>query len=149
MAPSESVLVSLADVRSDAAAAVWLLRTDLFVDGVFGEAGSVAGPCPDIAVPAPNRPQVLRLDSRHASVREVQRKLNAFHQYRIDNHESGLPHAPLVADCIYGSKTRDAVKAFQAIVFPGNTKEHDGKVGGKTWQQLDLTTVGADGAAEV
>jgi peptidoglycan hydrolase-like protein with peptidoglycan-binding domain len=126
----------------------WPMQLDLFVDDAFGDA-ETAPPCPVVAVPAANRPAALVVGSRHPAVGEVQRKLNAFHRYRSDNAESGLPHAPLVPDCGYGPKTRDAVRAFQVIAIPDEPKQHDGKVGVHTWAQLDAITIGPGDTAEV
>ena len=103
---------------------------------------SVAGSCPDVPVPASQRPEVLVRGSDHSAVREAQRKLNAFHAYRIAAGLPGLRDAPLIEDCSFRRHTFEAVKSFQELVFPGKTIEHDGKIGSHTWAQLDALAVG-------
>ena len=103
---------------------------------------SVLGPCPDVLIPPSRRPPLLIRGSVHPSVREVQSKLNTIHTQRLARGESGIRRAPLVPDCIFGGNTQKAVKSFQEIVFPGQIKEHDGKVGPKTWTELDRLTAG-------
>jgi hypothetical protein len=100
------------------------------------------GSCPDVPVPPNKRPRVLARGSTHSAIREAQRKLNAFHRYRLAAGLSGLRDAPLVEDCIFGKHTFNAVKSFQELVFPGILKEHDGKIGSKTWTQLDAIVMG-------
>lgn len=121
------------------------------VDDEFADlpAEAVTGPCPDVPVPPASRPRVLRQSSVHSAVREVQRKLNAFHAYRVAAGLPGLADAPLVADCKYGQHTGTAVRSFQKLVFPTSPAEHDGKVGERTWTHLDAVVVGATGSAEV
>jgi hypothetical protein len=102
----------------------------------------VPRPCPDVPVPASQRPRVLVRGSVHSAVREAQRKLNAFHAYRLAAGLPGLRDAPLVEDCIFGRHTFEAVKSFQELVFPGMPVEHDGKIGSHTWAQLDAIAVG-------
>jgi hypothetical protein len=89
------------------------------------------------------------MDSVHSAVREVQRKLNALHAYRVAAGLSGLDDAPLDEDCIYGRHTRAAVRSFQRLAFPGQPSEVDGKVGPRTWAQLDAIVVAPTGVAEV
>ncbi|MET9272064.1 FAD-dependent oxidoreductase [Kribbella sp. NPDC003557] len=110
---------------------------------------TVKGPCPDVPVPPASRPRVLRDGSRHTAVREIQRKLNAFHAYRIAAGQSGLADAPLEEDCEYGGHTRTAVESFQRLVFPTTPAEVDGEVGSHTWAQLDAIVVGSTGTAQV
>ena len=100
------------------------------------------GSCPDVPVPASRRPWVLVRGSVHSAVREIQRKLNAFHAYQVAAGLPGLRDAPLVEDCIFGKHTYTAVKSFQELVFPGLPAEHDGKVGPHTWGQLDAIVLG-------
>jgi peptidoglycan hydrolase-like protein with peptidoglycan-binding domain len=100
------------------------------------------GSCPDVPVPASRRPRVLVRGSVHSAVREIQRKLNAFHAYQVAAGLPGLRDAPLVEDCIFGKNTYTAVKSFQELVFPGLPAEHDGKVGPHTWGQLDAIALG-------
>ncbi len=102
----------------------------------------LSGSCPDVPVPASQRPRVLVRDSVHSAVREAQRKLNAFHAYRLAAGLPGLRDAPLVEDCILGRHTYEAVKSFQELVFPGMPVEHDGKIGSHTWAQLDAIVLG-------
>jgi len=97
-------------------------------DGMELESGS----CPDVPVPASQRPRVLVRGSKHSAVREAQRKLNAFHAYRLAAGQSGLRDAPLAEDCVFGKHTYEAVKSFQELVFPGMSVEHDGKIGTNT-----------------
>ncbi|WP_174188560.1 peptidoglycan-binding domain-containing protein [Nocardia barduliensis] len=142
-----SVFVPLSEAQPFAPV-VWPVRDDVFAEEALGEFGAV-GPCRDVTVAPTDRPPVLRQGAVHPSIREVQRKLNAFHRHRVDNGESGLPHAPLVLDCVYGTRTRDAVRAFQVVSLPGQLKEHDGRVGKNTWLPLDSIAVGSAGVAEV
>ena len=97
--------------------------------------------CKAGGVPPSLRPKLLIRGSVHPAVSDAQRKLNAFHASRIAAGQPGLRDAPLVVDCIFGKKTFEAVKSFQELVFPGVTDEHDGKIGPKTWVQLDAITV--------
>lgn len=101
------------------------------------------GSCPDVPVPASGRPKLLKRGSKHSAVREVQRKLNAFHAYRLSAGLPGLRDSPLAADCNFGEHTFEAVESFQELVFPGMPIEHDGKVGPHTWAQLDAIVVGS------
>ncbi|MGW5192752.1 FAD-dependent oxidoreductase [Kribbella sp. NPDC004138] len=110
---------------------------------------TVKGPCPDVPVPPARRPTVLRNGSQHSAVREIQRKLNAFHAYRLAAGLTGLADAPLEEDCQYGVQTRSAVESFQRLVFPAAPKEADGEVGSRTWAQLDAIVIGPTGAAQV
>ena len=103
---------------------------------------SESGPCPDVPVPASKRPRVLLRGSVHSTVREAQRKLNAFHRFRLTAGLSGLRDSPLVEDCDFRKHTFEAVKSFQELVFPGMPVEHDGKIGPHTWAQLDAILVG-------
>jgi phosphatidylserine/phosphatidylglycerophosphate/cardiolipin synthase-like enzyme len=91
------------------------------------------GSCPDI--PEPHR--LLRIGSQSPSVREAQRKLNAFHIAELAAGRSGLDGCPLVPDCIFGELTFRATKSFQQRVFPDRKREWDGIIGPKTWAQLD------------
>ena len=86
------------------------------------------------------RPPLLIKDSVHPSVREAQTKLNLFHNNEIAAGRKGLSSAPLTEDCIFGQLTFNAVLAFQKQVFPGDFKEHDGKIGTKTWAKLDAVS---------
>lgn len=96
------------------------------------------------------RPELLTWGSvPHSAVREVQRKLNAFHAYRVAAGLPGLADTPLGEDCLFGEHTHNAVESFQKLVFPGAPKEHDGKVGSHTWPQLDATAVGPSGTAQL
>ena len=105
-------------------------------------AAPVAGSCPDVPVPPSKRPRLLVRGSVHSAVREVQRKLNAFHAYQVAAGLPGLRDAPLVEDCVFGKHTFAAVKSFQELVFPGMPVEHDGKVGPHTWGQVDAIALG-------
>lgn len=98
------------------------------------------GPCADVPVAPAARPALLIRGSVHPAVRDAQRKLNAFSAARVRQGLPPLPHAPLVEDCIFGSKTADAVLAFQQLVFPGDPREHDSKIGPHTWAQLDAVS---------
>lgn len=111
-----------------------------WVDGV--ELESPSGSCPDTPVPPKGRPRVLVRGSKHSAVREAQRKLNAFHAYRLAAGLPGLRDAPLAEDCDFGNHTYTAVKSFQELVFPGMPIEHDGKIGSNTWTQLDAIAIG-------
>lgn len=91
------------------------------------------GSCPDI--PEPHR--LLRLGSQNPSVREAQRKLNAFHAAELAAGRPGLDGCPLATDCIFGELTLRATKSFQQRVFPDQRREWDGVIGPKTWAQLD------------
>jgi hypothetical protein len=102
---------------------------------------SESGPCPDVPVPASKR-RLLVKGSLHSSVREAQRKLNAFHRYRLAAGLPGLRDSPLAEDCDFRTHTFEAVKSFQELVFPGMPVEHDGKIGPHTWGQLDAIVVG-------
>ena len=73
---------------------------------------------------------------------------SSFFQYRIDQGQPGLPNA-LKTDCIFGTRTRTAVTAFQQLMFPGQIDHHTGIVGSKTWAHLDTLSIGSDGAAQV
>ncbi|WP_328520477.1 FAD-dependent oxidoreductase [Kribbella sp. NBC_00359] len=110
---------------------------------------TVKGPCPDVVVAPASRPTVLRFGSQHSAVREIQRKLNAFHAYRLAAGQTGLAESPLEEDCQYGVHTRAAVESFQRLAFPATPVEVDGKVGTRTWAQLDAIVVGPAGTAQV
>jgi len=110
---------------------------------------TVKGSCPDVPVPPASRPRVLRQGSVHSAVREIQRKLNAFHAYRIAAGLTGLTDAPLEEDCGYGRNTRAAVLSFQRLVFPTTPVDVDGEVGARTWTQLDAIVVGPGNVAQV
>lgn len=110
---------------------------------------TVTGPCPDVPVPPAARPRTLLSGSEHSAVREIQRKLNAFHAFRVAAGLPGLVGAPLEEDCRYGERTRSAVTAFQRLVFPATPAEVDGRVGPRTWAQLDAIVLGPGGAAQV
>ena len=92
---------------------------------------AVAGSCPDVE-PRPH-PALLQKGSQQSAVREAQRKLNIA--------KSGDPSTPLVPDCIFGPLTDAAVRAFQKAEF-ADPKEHDGKIGAKTWAKLDGVSPG-------
>jgi hypothetical protein len=94
---------------------------------------SVPGPCADLEVP--HRLVVRR--SVHPAVREAQRKLNRHSDALAAAGEPRLPNTPLVPDCIFGPATEQAVLAFQIRVFPSRPEEHDGKIGDRTWAELD------------
>jgi peptidoglycan hydrolase-like protein with peptidoglycan-binding domain len=111
--------------------------------------GEVKGSCPDVVVPPAKRPRVLLRGSVHSAVREIQRKLNGFHAYRLAAGQPGLRDAPLVEDCIFGQHTEAAVRSFQELAFPGQPVEHDGKVGPHTWAQLDAIVLGPGGVAQL
>ena len=105
------------------------------------DAAEGAGPCPEVTVAPANRPRLLTRGSVHPAVREVQRKLTAFHLAQLLRGQPGLPGAPLTEDCVYGALTQGAVLEFQRQVFPGLSAEHDGKVGEHTWAQLDAVVL--------
>lgn len=109
----------------------------------------VPGRCLDVPVPPNRRPRVLVRGSVHSAMREVQRKLNAFHAYRLAAGLSGLRDAPLAEDCDFGKHTFEAVKSIQEQVFPGVQAEQDGKIGSRTWAQLDAVVVGTNRLAQV
>lgn len=114
------------------------------------DSAEAAGPCPDVTVAPADRPRLLIRGSVHPAVREVQRKLNAFHLAQMLRGQPGLPGMPLTDDCIFGRLTQEAVLEFQRQVFPGISAEHDGKVGARTWAQLDAVVLDpATGAAGV
>lgn len=105
--------------------------------------------CPDLPLPPSQRPKWLKRPVIHRAVREVQQKLNAIHGYLVANGQPGLDECPLVVDCKFGQRTEKAVKAFQRLVFPGQTDHHAGLVGEKTWAHLDAIVVASDGIAHV
>ncbi|MGX9787910.1 FAD-dependent oxidoreductase [Mycobacterium sp. MMS18-G62] len=105
--------------------------------------------CPDLPVPPSQRPKFLKRPVIHRAVREIQHKLNAMHGYLVANGQPGLEDCPLVVDCNFGKHTEKAVKAFQRLVFPGQTDHHTGLVGEKTWAHLDAIAVAPDGVAQV
>lgn len=114
------------------------------------DSAEAAGPCPDVTVAPADRPRLLIRGSVHPAVREVQRKLNAFHFAQLLRGQPGLPGIPLTDDCIFGRLTQAAVLEFQRQVFPGLGAEHDGKVGPHTWAQLDAVVLDpATGTAAV
>ena len=115
----------------------------------YGMEQELSGSCPDVPVPVGKRPKVLVKGSKHSTVREAQRKLNAFHAYRVALGLPGLRDSPLVEDCDFGKLTFAAVKSFQELVFPGQPIEHDGKIGPHTWSQLDAIVVGPTRSAQV
>ena len=84
----------------------------------YGMEEELSGSCPDVPVPVSKRPRVLVRKSKHSAVREAQRKLNAFHAYRVAAGLPGLRDSPLVEDCDFGKHTFEAVKSFQELVFP-------------------------------
>lgn len=94
----------------------------------------VEGPCLDVEVRP--HPLVVR-KSVHPAVREAQTKLNQVHQQQTAAGRQALTDAPLVPDCVFGGKTFNATVSFQQLVFPGQPAEHDGKIGDKTWAELD------------
>lgn len=98
--------------------------------------------CPDVVVAPADRPKLLVRGSVHAAVRNAQVRLNAFHRYRVAVGQSGLKDAPLTEDCVFGEHTFRAVRSFQELAFPGVPAEHDGRIGGRTWTQLDAITLG-------
>jgi peptidoglycan hydrolase-like protein with peptidoglycan-binding domain len=93
------------------------------------------GPCKDAPPRIPHH--LIIRGSVHPDVREAQRKLNQYHRQEQAAGRPGLPDAPLVEDCIFGSKTYNATLAFQQRVFPAQPEEHDGKIGDHTWAELD------------
>jgi subtilisin family serine protease len=101
----------------------------------------VAGPCADVTVPPARRPRLLIRGSVHPALREAQRKLSAFHRAQVARGLPGLTGAPLAEDCVFGPLTQGAVLDFQRQVFPGLNNEHDGKIGPRTWTQLDAVTL--------
>ena len=107
-----------------------------FVWPSAGAAEQVPGTCADTI-----EPHVLLLRGTiRPAVREAQRKLNLYHTLERTAGRPGLPGMPLVEDCNFGQHTFDATREFQRQVFPGQTVEHDGKIGDHTWAKLD--TVG-------
>lgn len=123
-----------------------LLPVETCATGVRSEIGEyefeTTAKCKGSPVPPHLRPKLLIRGSVHPAVTDAQLKLNAFHASRIAAGQSGLRDAPLVPDCIFGKHTFEAVKSFQELVFPGLPVEHDGKIGPKTWAQLDAVSVG-------
>jgi peptidoglycan hydrolase-like protein with peptidoglycan-binding domain len=93
------------------------------------------GPCPDTPPRIPHL--LINQGSVHPDVRDAQRKLNLFHKQETSAGRPGLPDAPIIEDCIFGTKTHNATFAFQQKVFPGKPEEQDGKIGDKTWAELD------------
>jgi hypothetical protein len=100
-------------------------------------AQAVPGPCPDVPIPPPARPRLLIRGAVHPAVRDAQRRLNIFHLREVAAGRPGLVEAPLLEDCIFGRRTFNALLALQQLVFPGLPVEHDGKLGPKTWAELD------------
>jgi hypothetical protein len=104
-------------------------------------AESVVGPCADVPTPPSARPGLLIRGAVHPAVRDLQRRLNDIHARRFLASLPGIDKAPLLEDCIFGKDTFAAVLSLQRIAFPGNTAEHDGKVGPHTWAALDAAAI--------
>lgn len=90
---------------------------------------------PSASPGAGGRP-TLRAGSRGEAVRRAQRTLNAVHARELAAGRPGLPGAPLAEDGIFGRGTQAAVVAFQRLAFPGQSGQHDGVVGPRTWARL-------------
>jgi phosphatidylserine/phosphatidylglycerophosphate/cardiolipin synthase-like enzyme len=101
------------------------------------------GPVPPMPVPpaTPTHP-LLRRGARGDAVREAQTKLNIVHGRNVATGRLGLQGAPLGVDGVFGPLTYSAIVSFQQQVFPSDPREWDGVLGPKTWQQLDLASVG-------
>ncbi|WP_037887460.1 DUF4056 domain-containing protein [Streptomyces sp. NRRL S-87] len=100
-------------------------------------AGPAAVPGCGEPVAAGARPAVLRTGSRHPAVGDAQRLLNAFGARELRSGRLGLPYVPLVVDCAFGDRTYAAVLDFQRRVFPDRPREHDGRIGPRTWAALE------------
>ncbi len=90
--------------------------------------------------------------SRRPSVGDAQELLNRFLE-RLDNGDAPcgasadldeiarlratLNQDPLEVDCRFGPNTETVTTMFQRCVFPGQPIEWDGKIGSKTWAQLE------------
>lgn len=110
-------------------------------------AEAVVGPCRDVAVTAANRPGLLIRGSVHPAVRDAQRKLNAFSVAEVAAGRPGLADVPLREDCIFGPALQRALISFQQRVFPGQAREQDGRLGPKSWAELDRVAAGAASVA--
>jgi len=60
---------------------------------------------------------------------------------RIQAIRKSLTQDPLVVDCRFGPNTEKATMMFQRCVFPENPREWNGKIGPKTWGELDKLRV--------
>ncbi len=102
---------------------------------------------------------VTKERSRNPSVGDAQQLLNRFLQQlktggftckpganvdRIQKIRESLNEDPLIVDCRFGPNTEKATLMFQRCVFPDpnnpkkeQDKEWDGKIGLKTWTELD------------
>ena len=119
-----------------------------------------AGEGPPAAVPDPAgrglHPLVYRgashLRSRNPTVGDAQQLLNKFLQglsagtyhchagadlQAIRRIRASLTQDPLVVDCRFGPNTEKATRMFQHCVFPGRPSEWDGKIGPRTWTELE------------
>jgi hypothetical protein len=117
-------------------------------------------PGPEGPIPGEEGPHPLvyrgtsRRRSRRPAVGDAQRLLNCF----LERLDAGDPpcgpeadlgaieairrtvspeHDPLVIDCRFGPNTEKVTKMFQRCVFPTQPDEWDGKIGKKTWPELD------------
>lgn len=79
---------------------------------------------------------VLKKGSKGACVKAVQKLLQV---------SVGSSRVPSI-DGVYGNQTAFYVEKFQRKVFPGQTQEFDGVVGGRTWAKLDKVTASGGGA---
>lgn len=102
-----------------------------------GEPESVVGPCGDVPVPPSSRPRLLIRGSVHPAVRDAQRRMNAFSAAEVAAGRAALADTPLVEDCIFGRATQRALLSFQQRVFPGQPREHDARLGSRTWAEFD------------
>ncbi len=106
----------------------------------------VVGPCPDTLITAANRPRLLIRGSVHPAVRDAQRRLNAFSLVEASAGRLSLADTPLREDCVFGQATQRALISFQQRVFPGVASEHDGRLGPKTWTELDRVAASTPGS---
>jgi hypothetical protein len=115
------------------------------VDTAEAQPETVVGPCPDTAITAADRPRLLIRGAVHAAVRDAQRRLNAFSASEAAVGRPPLPDTPMREDCIFGGATQRALIAFQQRAFPGQPEQHDGKLGGRTWAELDRVAAAGPG----
>ncbi|MGC5075478.1 DUF4056 domain-containing protein [Agrococcus sp. DT81.2] len=114
-----------------------MFHTTVVPDSTSIDSTSVPGPCADVVVTPAMRPALLIRGSVHPTVRDAQRRINAFHVAELAAGRAPIADAPLVPDCIFGRATERAILSFQQRVFPGMPKDHDGKIGPRTWAQFD------------
>jgi peptidoglycan hydrolase-like protein with peptidoglycan-binding domain len=104
--------------------------------------GGAADWAEDVPSPSGGRPGVLSRGATHPAVGEAQRKLNAFHRYRVAAGLDGLREGPVDEDNQFGRRTFEAVRWFQELVFPGDSAAQNGSIEARTWEQLDAIELG-------